>query len=144
MKWLRNSRGFTLIEMVLVIVILGVLAAVAIPKFVSLQNDAIAANNTAYVGALRSALSMRFANQLLRGGVPDVIGSTAAEAPATEADIEGLVATPATAPPSLTPTPGACGTGLWNGLQPGNPPAFGDWTIVCGATVDDPISIVGP
>ena len=86
MKILRNPKGFTLIELVLIIVILGVLAAVAIPKFVSLQNDATAATNIAYVGALRSAVSIRFADQLLHAGTPDVIGSTAVEAPATAAN----------------------------------------------------------
>ena len=40
-QWVpRNSRGFTLIEIIAVLVILGVLAAVAIPKYFSLQEDA--------------------------------------------------------------------------------------------------------
>ena len=142
MKILRNQKGFTLIELVLVIVILGVLAAVAIPKFVSLQNDATAATNIGYVGALRSAISIRFADQLLHGGAPDVIGSTAVEAPATAANIEALVAS--AKPSSLVTTAGACGTGLWTGLQPGSPPASGNWTLTCGATSSDPITIAGP
>ena len=142
MKILRDQKGFTLIELVLIIVILGVMAAVAIPRFVSLQNDATAATNIAYVGALRSAVSIRFADQLLHAGTPDVIGSTAVEAPATAANLQALVAS--TMPTSLTATAGACGTGKWTGLQPGSPPASGDWTITCGATSSDPISIAGP
>lgn len=149
MKILNNQKGFTLIELVLIIIILGVLAAVAIPKFVSLQSDATAANNIAYVGALRSAISIRFAEQSLRGvGVgPDVIGSTALEAPATNTDIQGLVTTPSVLPSSLSPTAGACGVGKWTGLQPGvggAAPVSGDWTLTCGATLTDPISIAGP
>jgi MSHA pilin protein MshA len=142
MKMFRNQKGFTLIELVLIIVILGVMAAVAIPKFVSLQNDATAATNIAYIGAVRSAVSIRFADQLLHGGTPDVIGSTAAEAPATAANLEGLVAS--SKPSSLTTTAGACGVGLWTGLQPGSPPASGNWSITCGATSSDPISVGGP
>ena len=140
---LRNEKGFTLIELIMIIVILGILAAVAIPRYINLQADAQAANNIAYVGTMRSAIAMRFAQQLLRGGTPDVIGSTAAEAPATAANIQALVAT--TIPSTLVPTGiGACGVGTWVGLAPGSPPASTTWTLTCGTTVDDPITIAGP
>jgi len=59
----QTQHGFTLIELVMVIVILGVLAAVAIPKFVDLKGDAIAASTQGVAGALSSASAINYANR---------------------------------------------------------------------------------
>lgn len=55
------QRGFTLIELVMVIVILGVLAAVAIPKFVDLKSDAQLASMQGVAGAAASASAINYA-----------------------------------------------------------------------------------
>ena len=53
-----KTAGFTLIELVVVIVVLGILAVVAAPKFINLQDDAEQATMMAMKGAIESATSM--------------------------------------------------------------------------------------
>jgi MSHA pilin protein MshA len=61
LKMKAMQRGFTLIELVMVIVILGVLSAVALPKFVDLKSDAQQAAIDGAAGALNSAMAINYA-----------------------------------------------------------------------------------
>lgn len=71
MKNLKNNRqkGFTLIELVIVIVILGILAATAAPKFIDLTGDARTAVMQGLEGALNSGTSGIYAKAIIAGDV---------------------------------------------------------------------------
>ena len=64
----RNSKGFTLIELVTVIAILGVLAAMTVPKFFSLQVKAAIEVENQIIGTIRAGLETYGANQIVFAG----------------------------------------------------------------------------
>ena len=67
MKNLTKQQGFTLIELVVVIVILGILAVTAAPKFINLQDDARTATLQAVKASMQSASTLVHSKSLIAG-----------------------------------------------------------------------------
>ncbi|MGB1197564.1 MAG: pilus assembly FimT family protein [Thalassotalea sp.] len=67
MKNINKNQGFTLIELVVVIVILGILAVTAAPKFIDLTGDAKKAVMEGVQGSIKSAVNLAHAKALVSG-----------------------------------------------------------------------------
>jgi len=65
LKMSKSNHGFTLIELVVVIAIIGILAATALPRYINLQSQARAAKAQAIYGSIRSAAALARANCLV-------------------------------------------------------------------------------
>ncbi len=76
------KKGFTLIELVLVITILGILAVSALPSFINISTQAENASRDGVVGAVRAGIALQRANNMATGSTtvayPPLLGGAAA------------------------------------------------------------------
>ncbi len=85
---MRSRKGFTLIELIMVIAILAILAAVVIPRFRDLTGRAKESACKAALGNLRSAIQIYHADQLAQGNNVYPALSEVAESAANARDSE--------------------------------------------------------
>ena len=111
---MKKQEGFTLIELVVVIALLGILAAFAIPRFASLETEARAATTQGLSGSVRSASALAHGLFLATGNDPvsmegvniDIVFGypTAADIQNTLADTTGFTVAVATGTATFTKT----------------------------------------
>jgi MSHA pilin protein MshA len=105
----QHQSGFTLIELVIVITIIGILAAVALPRYINLQSQARAAKTQALAGSIKSASALSHASCMV-----DLAGLVT---PSTCTTTAGTVSMEGTAVDMVNQYPAATAAGILTAAQ---------------------------
>ncbi|MDP2810877.1 MAG: type II secretion system protein [Rhodocyclaceae bacterium] len=97
-----KQKGFTLIELIVVIIVLSVLAAVALPRFVDIKSDAVQAAVDATAGAVASASVLNYSRYQQSTGAATALDATGACTTLITSTLTGLVG--ASLPSGITVT----------------------------------------
>ena len=98
---MRRQSGFTLIELVIVIVVLGILAALAVPRFISLQREARIAVVDSLFNSVRSGSNIVYAKYAAIGQSDQASGSVDIDGPGPGGTIATVFGYPAATPAAM-------------------------------------------
>lgn len=157
-KQMSNQKGFTLIELIIVIVILGILAVTAAPRFIDIQSDAKASTLSGVKAALQGASQLVYAKAAIAGqhsassasvtvngvSVATVFGYPDAETITSAANVTSFLDIDAGDFSVINPTPStnfiiAVGPGLTTEAEANN--CFLRYTNAAGANLSPTIAI---
>jgi len=77
--YIKNKKAFTLVELIFVIIIIGILSAIAVPKFQSTAEEAYISKAKSDIASARSALSMMRQKNILKGQTADINATAVGE-----------------------------------------------------------------
>ncbi len=128
-----KQNGFTLIEMLMVIMLVAILAAVAIPQFIDFRSDAKNASVNSALGAVRTAIASQTGQMLVRCSAPSGTLPTTAQINANDITTGGAPCTGAMVPSvgERSFTPNQIPDNPWSGSAV--LPAGRHVVITCGA-----------